>query len=247
MLPTYKEDYMITIKKIAALVFLAVGAATIDARPVTKRVVTFAFQHVMATQQKGTMLKKIAQLFSRQQWSELPMSMKVLTVCLYRYMTHKVSLKQLMDENPYLLKYKDDIYNLITLDVPKQDMLDLLKKLKDDGVILILATSKSQEVIELLKTMYPELFAPFDVLYYGPDNQGHKPDNEFFVGLRKIVNQLADITIKEEYVYVDAHKKNCEAAQHADYNVRTITFQSAQKLEENLRAWGYFSDEQAIA
>lgn len=235
---------MITIKKMAALVFILVGAAALDARPVTKRVVIVAFQHIMATQQKGTMLKKIAQLFSRQQWSEMPRSMKVLSVSLYRYMTHKVSLKQLMDENPYLYQYKDDIIDLITLDIPKQEVIDLLKKLKEDGVILILATNKSQEVIDLLKMMYPELFASFDVLYFGSLDHGYKPDNQFFVGLRKLVNQLAGITIKEEYVYVDAHKKNCEAAQHADYNVRTITFQTAQKLEENLRAWGYFSEEQ---
>ena len=237
---------MITFKKIAVLVFILVGAATIDARTL-KRAAVFSFQHVMAKQQKGTMLKKIGQLFSQQPWGQVPKSFKVLSVCLYRYATDKVSLKQLMEENPYLLQYKDQIIELITLDLPRYDVLALVQKLKDEGVILILATNKSPEVIELLQKMYPELLASFDVLYFGSRDHGYKPANEFFVGLRKLVNQLAGITIKEEYVYIDAHKKNCEAAQLADYNVRTITFQSAAKLEENLKAWGYLSDEQAIA
>jgi len=97
----------------------------------------------------------------------------------------------------------------------------------------------------LLQNMYPEMFALFDSYYFGSYEHGYKPSNEFFVGLRNIINKLANITIKQEYVYVDANKKNCDAAQFADYNVRPIWFLSADKLEKNLVALGYLPEQRS--
>jgi len=235
---------MFNSKKYAALFLLSCAsfaASTLYAN-VAKRAVVVSFQHVMAEQKKAEMLKEIAQLFSKQTWQEMPKGIQILAICLYKHLADKVSIKELIIKNPYLAKYEKEIYELVTLDVPNQAMIELLKKLKQEDVILILATNKSQEVMGLLKAMYPELFAQFDAYYFGSQEHGYKPSNEFFVNLRTLVNNLASITIKQEYVYVDAHKKHCDAAQFADYNIRPIWFLSPEKLEENLVAWGYLPD-----
>lgn len=238
---------MISTRKIAAVLFLSFSVFSVNASVVQsgKRAVVVSFQHIMAEQQKVELLRKIGQLFSKQTWREMPRGVQVLTVCLYKHMTDKVSLKEVFEHNPYLVKYEKDIYELVTLDVPNQAMIELLKKLKQEGVVLVLATNKSEEVMALLQNMYPEMFALFDNYYFGSHEHGYKPSNEFFVGLRNIINKLANITIKQEYVYVDANKKNCDAVQFADYNVRPIWFLSADKLEKNLIALGYLPEKKS--
>jgi FMN phosphatase YigB (HAD superfamily) len=242
----FAENVMINSKKIAAvLLFFSVLTMHASVVQASKRAVVMSFQHVMAEQRKAEMLKKISQLFSKQTWQEMPRGIQILAICLYKHVTDKVSLKQMFAQYPHLAKYEQEIYELVTLDLPNQAMIDLLKKLKQEGVIVVLATNKSEEVMGLLQKMYPELFALFDAYYYGSNEHGYKPSNEFFVGLRNVVNDLAQITIKQEYVYVDANKRHCDAAQFADYNVRPIWFLSAEKLEKNLIALGYLPEHSA--
>lgn len=234
---------MINSKKIATILCFAFIGYTYAHVQISKRAVVIAFQHVMAKQQKAEMLRKIGQLFSKQTWREMPKGMQILAVCLYKHLTDHVSIKEVLIENPYLAKYEKDIYELVTLDIPDQGMIELLKKLKKEGVVLILATNKSEEVMAMLQKLHPEMFALFDGFYYSSQEHGYKPSNQFYVGLRYHVNKLADISIKQEYVYIDANKKHCDAVQFADYNVRPIWYLSVEKLEKNLIALGYLPEQ----
>lgn len=152
-----------------------------------------------------------------------------------------LNLKSILEDDPSLMKYEDDIYECIdVLEQPNKEMIDLLKELKQQGVVLVLASNMDENSFELNKSkIKPELFNLFDIYHIANNQNGRKPDPEYFKNMVQKIEESACQNNEEckqdleiDCVFTDDLQENIQGAEKADLGIKSFHFNSSTKVNK---------------
>lgn len=192
---------------------------------------------VIVESKKWKRHRKISLLVLRHLY-DLPFMTKMAFKILYKYFNQeKLSMLGVFQEFPELEKYRDEIYDIRRLESPIPSMISLLKKLKDEGYLLVLASNLEPDVFEYNLKTCPEYLDFFDFHFLSKDETDitgtayiSKPNPQYFVALRKKVNEYAGVGDDVEIIFIDDRTENVEsAAQQLDLNIRAVTPEEFKK------------------
>ncbi len=130
----------------------------------------------------------------------------------------KIKYPKLAGVIPFALK-------IINNQIPKPEIVKLLKQLNSQGYKLLIFSNIGEQSIELLKQKYPELFNLFmgELVASASDNYLSKPQPAAFNKFLKKFSGLA-----HNFILIDDRDKNLQAAQACDMQV--IKFKSCTQL-----------------
>lgn len=152
-----------------------------------------------------------------------------------------LNLKSILEDDPSLMKYEDDIYECIdVLEQPNKEMIDLLKELKQQGVVLVLASNMDENSFELNKSkIKPELFNLFDIYHIANNQNGRKPDPEYFKNMVQKIeenacqnNEECKQNLEIDCVFTDDLQENIQGAEKADLGIKSFHFNSSTKVNK---------------
>ncbi len=183
-------------------------------------------------------------LFIVKHFYELPMIVRIAIKLIYkRYKHEKITVAKVLQEFPELEKYREDIYNFITLQEPVEPIIELLKQLKECGYLIVLASNMAPDTFEHNMKKRPELLEFFDFHFLASEENGSKVDdqlsydavfiaknkNNYFVQLREKVNEYAGVSNDMEILFIDDRIENVQAANAANLNIRGIVPEELEK------------------
>jgi FMN phosphatase YigB (HAD superfamily) len=192
---------------------------------------------VIVESKKWKRHRKISLLVLRH-LDDLPFMTKMAFKILYKYFNQeKLSMLGVFQEFPELERYRDEIYDIRRLESPIPAMIALLKKLKDRGYLLVLASNLEPDVFAYNLKECPEYLDFFDFHFLSKDETDKKdtvyiskPNPQYFVDLRKKINEYAGVGDDVEIIFIDDRTENVEsAAQQSELNIRAVTPEEFKK------------------
>jgi hypothetical protein len=135
----------------------------------------------------------------------------VAFLSMYKMVGKKERLEQAYGAG--LLSYlKPEMMQLASMYTPVEKVFEQIKKLKDTGYTIVLASNIGPESLEIIKKRYPKHFEIFDDYFIPCDetNWVSKKQPEKYFG--NLLARAQDTYGKEEILFIDDSRKNCENA-----------------------------------
>lgn len=226
------------------LAFICIAMISLPVNAAIKGIIAADCHGVIVKSKKWKREQEVA-LFVYNHWFELPMIVKIAIKLLYkRYNKEKITVARVLQEFPELEKYRENIYNFITLQEPIDEMIELLKSLKEQGYVVVLASNMAPDTFEHNKNKKPELLDFFDFHFLASDEHGSKVDDQlsyaqlfiaknkssYFAKLREKINDYADVTDDTEIFFIDDRIQNVQAANESNLNIRGFLPEEFRKM-----------------
>ncbi len=228
-----KRDYCMMIKKecVRFFLFFLFVAQTIFCVQELDHAKIVVIDEALVFHNKRWKKPREAFVFLVKHQREFPMLLRVALVLAYKKLRgQKLSVGIVLKEFRELQKYKDEIYNFITLEEPDEELIEVLKKLKLQGIKLVFTTSMMKESCDYNKQIHKDIFDLFDDVLFVSGIKMHKLQKEYYHELRSMINEKYKPSDAPELILIDT---NVSAAQQPEIKMQGLLFSSVEALEKD--------------